>query len=90
MAMESQYLKTIFMSRQRTLTIWGATTLEKKGPVYFLIKEGRMILQIYVDQIIKQLDLPFYNELKEEREFVIQIHDDTCYYTLKFIDKFRR
>ena len=71
MAMESRYLKLIFKSGQTTLGIWGAITLGKTGPVHFSIKKSRMTLQIYVDQVLKQLGLPFYNELKQDRGFMI-------------------
>lgn len=89
-AVESRYLKLTFKSWRTTLGIWGAITLGKKGPVPFLIKEGRMTSQIYVDQVLKQLGLPFYNELKEERGFVIWMHDGASYHTSKFTTKFCR
>ena len=47
-----------------------------------------MTLQIYVDQVFKQLCLIFYNELKDKRGFMIWIHDDASYHTSKFTTKF--
>ena len=88
MAMKSQYLKLTFKNRRTTLRIWGVITLGKKGPVHFLIKEGCMISQIYLDQVLEQLSLPFYIELKEERRFMIWMYDGASYYTSKFITKF--
>ena len=41
-AMESRYLKPTFKSKRTTLGISGAITWAKKGPVHFLIKEGRI------------------------------------------------
>ena len=54
-AIESQYLKLTFKSGRSTLGIWGAITFEKKGPVHFLAKKGRMTLEIYVDQFFWRL-----------------------------------
>lgn len=48
-AMESQYLKSTFKSGRTTLGIWGFITLGKKGLVYFLVKDGRMTSEIYVN-----------------------------------------
>ncbi len=87
-AIESRYLKSTFNSGQTTLGIWGAITLGKKRPVYFLIKKNRITLQIYLDQILKQLGLPFYNELKREREFMIWMYDIASYHTSKFTPEF--
>ena len=88
--MESHYLKPIFKSGWTTLGSWGAITLGKKGPVHFLIKESRMTSQIYIDQVLKSLSLPFYNELNEERGFMVWIYNSTSYNTSKFTTKFCR
>ena len=47
-----------------------------------------MTSQIYVDQVVKQLGLPFYNKLKEDREFMILMHDAASYHISKFTTKF--
>lgn len=60
------------------------------GPVHFWIKESRMTLQIYIDQVLKELGLPFYNKLKEKKEFIIWMYDGVFYHTSKFINKFCR
>lgn len=69
--MKSQYLKPIFKSGRTTLSIWGAIIFGKKGPIYILIKKDHITLQIYVDKVLKQVGLLFYNKLKEKKEFMI-------------------
>lgn len=45
-AIKSRYQKPTFKSGRTTVGIWGAITWGKKGPVYFLIKQGRMTSEI--------------------------------------------
>lgn len=59
-AMESRYLKPTFKSGRTVLGIWGAIMLGEKGPVHFLVKNGRMTSEIYVDQVLHPLVLLFY------------------------------
>lgn len=49
-----------------------------------------MSTQSHVDQVLKQLNLPFYNELLEERGSLIWKHDGAPYDTSKFTTKFCR
>ena len=72
--MESRYLKPTFKSGQTTLGIWGAITWGKKGPVHFLIKQGRMTSEIYVNQVLEPLGLPFFEEMIQERGLYKVIH----------------
>lgn len=88
--MESRYLKPTFKSGRTTLGIWGATALGKTGPAHFLIREGCMTSQIYVNQVLKQLGLLFYNELIEGRGIMVWMHDGASYHTSKFTTKFCR
>ena len=46
--------------------IWGAITYGKKGPVHFLTKKGQMTSEIYVDQVLHPLAVPFYEECLRE------------------------
>ncbi len=86
--MESRYLKPTLKSGRTTLGIWGAIILGKKKHVHFLIEENRMTSQIYVDQVLKQLGLPFYNKFKEEKEFMIWMYNAASYHISKFTTKF--
>lgn len=89
-AMESRYLKPTFKSERTTLGIWGAITWGKKGPVHFLIKEGRMTSEIYVKQVLKPLGLPFFKAMAEERGDMIWMDDGAKYHTSKFTSNFCR
>lgn len=82
--MESRYLKPTFKSKRKTLGIWGAITWGKKGPVHFLIKEGRMTSEIYVEQVLRPLGLPFFKAMAEERGDMIWMDDGAKYHTSKF------
>lgn len=87
-AMESQYLKPTFKSGKTTMGIWGAILLEKKVLVNFLFKEKRITLQIYVDQMLKQMSLPFYEQQRNTKGFMILIDNRATYHTSKFTMKF--
>ncbi len=89
-AMDCRYQKPTFKSGRTTLGIWGAITLGRKGPVHFLVKDGRMTSEIYVNQILQPLGLPFFEETMEENWFMIWMDDGATYHTSKFTTKFCR
>ncbi len=60
MAIVSRYLKPKFKSGRRTIGIWGAIALGVKDPVHFLEKESCMNSDIYINQVVEELGLPFY------------------------------
>ncbi len=60
---ESQYLKPPFKSEKTNLR---PITLENKGPVLFLIKDGRIISEIYVNQVLRPLAISLYEECMKE------------------------
>ncbi len=78
-AMESRYLKPTFKSGRSTIGIWGAITLGLKGPVLFLQKEGQMNSEIYINQVLRELGLPFYERCMRERGDVIWMDDGAGY-----------
>lgn len=86
-AMESRYLKPTFKGGRSTLGIWGAITFGKKGPVHFLAKKGRMTSEIYVDQVLRPLAIPFYEECLREIGEMIYMDDGTSYHTSKYTKK---
>ncbi len=65
--MESWYLKPTFKSGRSTIGIWGAIALGLKGPVHFLVKESRMNSDIYINQVLEELELPFYKQCIREK-----------------------
>ena len=81
--MESRYLKPTFKSGRSSIGIWGAIVLGLKGPVHFLEKKGRMNSDIYINQVLEELGLPFYNQGIEEKGSMIWIDDSACYHTSK-------
>ena len=87
-AMESRYLKPTFKSGRSTLGIWGAITFGKKGPVHFLAKKGRMTSEIYVDQVLRPLAVPFCEECLKEIGEMIYMDDGAGYHTSKYTKKF--
>lgn len=89
-AMDYHYPKPTFKSGRSTIGIWGAITLGLKGPVHFLQKEGRMNSEIYINQVLKQLGLPFFERCVEERGPMIWMNDGAGYHTSKTTAKFRR
>lgn len=60
--------------------VWRAIVLELKGPVHFFEKEGRMNLDIYINQIPKGLGLLFFNQCIEKKSSMIWIDNGTYYY----------
>lgn len=83
--MEFQYLKLIFKSRRSSIDIWGAIILGLKGSVYFLKKESYMNLDIYINLMLKWLELPFHNQCIKEKGFMIQMNNNTSHYISKII-----
>lgn len=87
-AMKQGYLKLIFKNGQSNIGIWGTITLDLKGLVYFLQKKRCINSEIYVNQILKELSLLFYNCYIKERSPIIWIDNTAGYYILKAITKF--
>lgn len=86
--MDYQYQKPTFKNKQITLGIQGTIILGRKGLMHFLVKDGQMTLEIYVNQVFQLLNLPFFKEMMEENEFMIWMDDSAVYYTSKFTTKF--
>ena len=86
-AMESRYLKLTFKNKKTIIGIWGAITLRLKGLVHFLQKKRRMNSDIYVNQVLKELGLPFYERCIEKREHMIWMDDSAGYHTSKTTTK---
>ena len=85
--MESRYLKPTFKSGRSTIGIWRAITLGLKGPVHFLQKEGRMNSETYINQVLKELGLPFFERCMRERGDMIWMDDGMGYHTSKMTTK---
>lgn len=45
-------------------------------------------MQIYLNEIFKQLGLLFYKKIKEKKEFVFSIYNVVSYHISKFTTKF--
>lgn len=80
---ESRYLKPTFKSGQSTVGIWKTIAWDIKGPVHFLHKEKRMNSTIYIDQVLAELGLPFYDQCVQERSYMLYINDGADYHTSK-------
>lgn len=89
-AMESRYLKPTFKSGRSTIGIWGAITLGSKGPVHFLQKEARMNSDIYINQVLKELGLPFFERCIREKGDMIWMDNGAGYHTSKTMTKWRQ
>ncbi len=61
-AIESSYLKPTFKSGRNTINNRGVITLDK---------EGRMNSKIYINQVPKELGLPFFKRLVKKRGPII-------------------
>ena len=61
-----------------------------KGPVHFLQKKRHMNSDIYVNQVLKKLGLPFYERCIEEKSHMIWINDGAGYHTSKTTTKWRQ
>ena len=85
--MESRYLKPTFKSGKTTIGIWGAIALGLKGPVHFLQKEERMNSDVYVNQVLKYLGLPFHERCIQEKGYIIWIDNGAGYHTSRTTTK---
>ncbi len=53
-----------------------------KEPGYFLQKESCINSDIYCEQVLDKLGLPFYKHFIQEKCLMIQMDDETNYHTL--------
>ena len=58
--------------------------------MHFLEKKGRMNSDIYLNQVLKELGLPFYKQHIREKGPMIWIDDSARYHTSKTTDAHRR
>ena len=86
-AMEPRYFKPTFKSAESFMGIYGAITLGLKGPVHFLQKDGRINSEIYINQVLKELRLPFFKRCVEKRGDMIWMDDGALYHTSKMKTK---
>ena len=84
---ELQYLKLIFKNSKVFISIQEAITLVLKGPVYLLKKDEQIKFEIYINQILKELELPFFKRYIEEKGDIIWIDDRAQYHSSKTIMK---
>lgn len=70
------------------MRIWGAIIYGKKGLVHFLGKKGKITSEIYIDQVLRLLGVPFYEECLREIGKILYMDDDAAYYTSKYTKKF--
>jgi hypothetical protein len=88
--MKSRYLKPTFRSGRSSVDIWAAITWNIKGPIHFVQKEGRMNSEIYVNQMLHDLRLSFYEKCARERDYMIWMNDDADYHIFKMISQWRQ
>ncbi len=88
--MEFRYLKPILKSGKSTIGIWRAITLGVKDLLHFLEKESYMNSNIYINQVLEELDLPFYKQSIRENGPMIWINDSADYHTSKTIAEYQR
>ena len=62
MVIEFQYLKPISKDEKSSAGILGVIVLRLKGPIHLLEKEDCIKSDIYINQVLKRLVLPFYNQ----------------------------
>lgn len=60
----------------------------KKGPVHFLAKKSRIILEIYVNQVFQLLALSFYKQYIRRIGDMIYMDNSAIYHMLKYTKKY--
>ena len=90
MVIEFQYLKPISKDRRSSTGILGAIVLRLKGLIHLLEKEDCMNSDIYINQVLKRLVLPFYNQCIKKKGYMIWIDNDVSYHTSKMTIAYRR
>lgn len=82
-AFEARYLKPTFKSGRSTIGIWGGITLKKKGPMLILTKGRRMNSEIYINEVLEPIGLPFFKKCYAEDSGMIWMDDGAAYHTSK-------
>jgi hypothetical protein len=72
------------------VNIWEIITWSIKKSIHFLQKKKRMNFEIYVNQMLHDLRLSFYEKCVKERDYMIWMNDDADYHIFKMINKWRR
>lgn len=54
-----------------------------------MTKEKKMNSNIYIDEVLELMGVPFYEKCNEIRKDVLWMNDGTAYYTFKLVEKFR-
>jgi hypothetical protein len=88
--MKARYLKLTFKSERSTLNIWEVIALKIKDSLHFLQKDDRMNFEIYVNQMLKELSLSFYERYVRDRDYMIWMNDEIDYHISDYISKWRR
>ena len=82
-AMEFRYLNLTFKSERSIIGLLGAIALEVKGPLHILEKESCMNSDIYINQALEELGLPFYKKCIRENRSMIWMDDGADYHASK-------
>lgn len=89
-AMEARYLKLTFKSGRSTIGIWGSITLDTKGPMHVLTKGRRMNSDIYINEILEPIGLPFFKRCLAKNKNMIWMDDGAAYHTSKRVKEWGR
>ena len=89
-AFEARYLKPTFKSGRSTIGIWAAITLSIKGPMLVLTRGRRMNSEIYIEEVLKPLGVPFYERCVAKKGLMIWMDDGAGYHTSKKVLDFGR
>lgn len=88
MAVESKYIKLKFKYGKITICIWGAIALGVKSPIQSLEIESNMNSDIYINQVLEELGLPFYKKCFPEKRSMIWIDNSANYHMSKIITEY--
>ena len=81
--MEARYLKPTFKSGRSSVGVWASIKLRKKGPMKVLTKGRTMNSDIYIEEILQPLGLPFFQQCVVESGLTIWMDDGARYHTSK-------
>ena len=75
-------LKPSFKSGRTTVGVWGVIVGGKMGPLY-VMKEGRMNMIRYTNEVLEPLFFPFYKKIKKarKRQRILSMEDNAKWHT---------
>ena len=88
--METKYLKPTFKNKQSIINVWKFIIFDTKDLMHVLTKKRRMNSNIYINEILKSIKLPFFKRYLVSNKTMIWMNDKASYHISKKMFAWKR